>query len=228
MIWDDIAPKCKRVPAILGYPGLYLTRPDPTEEKRLWLIGPYEVLARLAPVLRMSAPMRAYLAGLGVRFGQRGNDNPPFGDQQPRIGPRGELLRSDHRPERKAGSAAGAPASRATDDHVAVARYWNTQTLQAHHIVEKSILGALGVNRGDLADEVAPTVLVSAELHQRLFTAEMAGVRRQYTREMDGETAYAKLTRHYDHLYARPVFRELRTVADLVNREARVRKKAKE
>jgi hypothetical protein len=43
--------------------------------------------------------------------------------------------------------------------------FYSKKTLEAHHIVEKSILGKLELNDGEVDDAVAPCVLVVAELH---------------------------------------------------------------
>lgn len=225
MIWQGIANNCDPVPPVFGFPGLYLTAPDVTPQAGRWLIGPYNALARLAPQLRTDEQKRDFLADLHVRFGERATDMPPSGSRRPRIGEKGLPVLSDHLAERRTNVTAGAPAARETDMYENAAKFWATQTLQAHHIVEKSILTALTVNSGDLADSVAPCVLLVAEFHQRLFTSEMAGARGQFQPTMTGAQAYLELKKIYDSLYARPVLAELRVIADLINRAARARKK---
>jgi len=73
------------------------------------------------------------------------------------------------------------------------------------------------VNREDLANEQAPTVLVAAESHQRLFTSEVASQRNLFTAGMSGADAYENLKRIYDGLYGDGVLLGLSQIADIIN-----------
>jgi len=53
----------------------------------------------------------------------------------------------------------------------------------------------LGVNTGDLKNSVAPCVLAFAELHQRFYTAKVAGERAEFSQKMPGTKAEEELLR---------------------------------
>jgi hypothetical protein len=227
MPWQTFSARCDRFPAPIGFREIYLTRPDGTALGGRWLVGPYTTLDRLATALRTNQHLRDLLSEFHVRFGERLADVAPHGPRQARIGPRGAPVLSDHTAERRTNINPRASASRVTDQFANVASYWATQRLQAHHIVEKSNLKALGIKAslGDiLHDDVAPSVLLAAEFHQRLFTAEMAAQRAQFHSGLTRQQISSTLTEVYHWLYARPVTHELRWVADRIIEECARRK----
>jgi hypothetical protein len=222
-IWDKIGQSCDEVS--LWVPPFFLTKPD--REARRWVIGRFCDLKGIAPVLRTDEELREAFSELSARFGQRETDLPPAGERVTRIGPLGdprftiaELKRRYARKRRQPG-ASQPFAARVTDIHPEHKRFWESRTLEVHHIVEKSMLGALGVNAGDLENNVAPCVLAVAEMHQRLYTPEMASERGSFSRQMSASAASNLLTKIYDGLYAGPVMTQLNAIAKIIIEEVR-------
>jgi hypothetical protein len=222
-IWDKIGQSCDEIS--LWVPPFFLTKPD--REARRWVIGRFCDLKRIAPVLRTDAELREAFSELSARFGRRGSDLPPAGDRVTRIGPLGDPrftiaeLKRRHAKKRRLPGGSQPFAARVTDVHSEHQRFWESRTPEVHHIVEKSILGALGVNAGDLENNVAPCVLAVAEIHGRLYTPEMASERGAFSRQMSASVASNLLTKIYDGLYAGPMMTQLNAIAKIIIEEVR-------
>jgi hypothetical protein len=222
-IWNKIGQSCDEVS--LWVPPFYLTKPD--LEARRWVIGRYCDLKGIAPVLRTDEELRKAFSELSARFGQRQTDLPPAGERVTRIGPLGDPrftiaeLKRRHGSKRSQPGASQPFAARVTDLHPEHERFWESRTVEVHHIVEKSILETLGVNTGDLDNNLAPCVLAVAEIHQRLYTAKMAGERGTFSRQMSASAASNALTKIYEVLYSGPVMAELNAIAKIIIAEAR-------
>jgi hypothetical protein len=119
--------------------------------------------------------------------------------------------------------------SRRTDRFDACREFYKSKTLEAHHIVEKSILGILGLNHGDLDDKAAPCVLVAAELHQQFFTPEVRDYRARFTappsdpakRKEHYVAAADELERIYNNLYKPRAFEPLQDIANEIIKHVR-------
>ena len=222
-IWDKIGQFCDEVS--LWVPPFFLTKPD--RETRRWVIGRFCDLKGIAPVLRTDEELREAFSELSTRFGQRETDLPRAGERVTRIGPLGDPrftvaeLKRRHARKRRLPGTLQPFAARITDIHPEHERFWESRTLEVHHIVEKSMLGALGVNTGQLENNVAPCVLAVAEMHQRLYTAEMASKRGDFSRQMSASAASNLLTKMYDYLYAEPVMIQLNAIAKIIIGEVR-------
>lgn len=222
-IWNKIGQFCDEVS--LWVPPFFLTKPDC--EARRWVIGRYCDLEEIAHVLRTDEELRQAFSELSARFGERETDLPPTGKRVTRIGPLGDPrftvaeLKRRHARKRLQPGASQPFAARITDLHPEHQRYWKSRTLEAHHIVEKSMLGALGVNTGELQDNVAPCVLAVAEMHQRRYTAKMASERGNFSSRMTASTASNLLTKIYDDLYGAPTMIQLNEIAKIIIEEVR-------
>lgn len=201
-------------------------------KRNRWIIGPYRELCRLAQELRYNAQVRSVFFDCQARLGRRATDVPPLGarsvtgfrslikEKSPKSSD--ETLKEKFSPLRtRAEGLSFEP--RFTDQFDEVANFYKDKTLEAHHIVEKSILKTLGVNGGELADEQAPCVLIVAELHQRLFTTEVTASRGLFSKGMKGDDVYRELKKIYDALYRDSVMEDLRDIAEIINREVQVR-----
>jgi hypothetical protein len=164
-------------------------------ENRYWVIGPYEGLKKLARDLRVDPSARARFST--ACYGRRHTDLPPTG-AQPSGGFRQAMeTATPHvvNPALIAQRASPAEATpRRSDLYDVFADFYGAKTLEAHHIVEKSILGDLKRNRGDLSNDIAPCVLVVAELHQQIYTPEVSQFRASFTPGMSS-APQAKLLR---------------------------------
>ena len=175
------------------------------KSSRHWVIGPYTELQRLAANLRVDTGLQTAFSLAGAGYGRRHTDVPPIG---PWVGPvrfskaekaaikNGELNPIDWalihmRP------AGASQQPRRGDLFDLFAEFYRAKTLEAHHIVEKSILDVLGLNIGDLADSSAPCVLAACELHQQFYTPEVSQVRKQITKSTPKDAAASKLTEIY-------------------------------
>jgi len=194
-----------------------------------WVIGTYSELRRLTLAWRTDDQLRTSLFNLGARIGRRETDVAPQGDREVKSfkakvkGKNPEVpsetlyqkfasQRTGHQPDRF--------KPRVTDQYEAAKDYFLDQTLEAHHIVEKSILGVLGMNTGELENKIAPCVLVVAELHRRLFTAEVAGSRRLFAGLSTTVQATRELDRIYGDLYKDPVMEDLRKISTIISHKA--------
>ena len=205
-------------------------------EPNHWVIGPYDSLTHLTQDLRSDTPLRRKFARCGARIGRREGDVPPVGEKtvtsfRSAIEGKDPKVSNIELARQFAGQRHGAGANpfvpRFTDQFDEVAEFYADKTLEAHHIVEKSILGTLKVNIGELANERAPCVLIVAELHQRLFTREVASARSLFAPTMTGELAWERLKGIYDVLYLEPIMSELRAIAAIIGLEVRIRKQGK-
>ena len=148
-----------------------------------WILGPYSDLKELTDHLRADAELRGRFSAVGgVRVGRRQSDLIP----DPQRGPRSfreAIAGKSPKPVTPPLAASiakrhdGSNSQRFNEQFDEVQAFYAGKTLEAHHLVEKSILGRLRVNFGDLADAVAPCILVAAELHQQFFSKESAGTR---------------------------------------------------
>jgi hypothetical protein len=94
--------------------------------------------------------------------------------------------------------------------------YYLDRTLESHHIVERSILRDLEVDHGDLAPNRTPCVLVVRELHQRLFTSEIASLRQELARRPNDPADGLRAV--YERLYAPTEFVALKREAmEIIN-----------
>ncbi|HTG45629.1 MAG TPA: hypothetical protein VK633_13990 [Verrucomicrobiae bacterium] len=206
---------------------MFLTRLDDSDHPGRWLIGPYRTLDKLATALKTDNDLRKLMVNHQVRFGERAGDLPPTNARQKRINWDSERPVADHAPLRKSEIVPGSPGARNTDQFSSAETYWESQRLQAHHIVEKSNVKALGIHcapKDVLHDDDAPAVLLTAEFHQRLFTAKMAAQRGQFHSGLTSQQALAELRAAYHPLYSRRVSAELKWLADLIIEECARRK----
>jgi hypothetical protein len=200
-----------------------------------WLIGPYYSLTAVATALRINPDLRAELADREVRFGMRDDDVSWEDDTmgrslQPRIGPRVERPADDYLSHRVKGThlplTTLAPACRQADRFQNVETFWETQTLQSHHIVEYSTLVRVGVSRPEVHNEfhrdLLPCVLLVAELHQLYVTAYLRGNRNQFREGMSADEAGKVLGDVFDEIYFRKggVFRPLGEISKIINQAA--------
>lgn len=74
----------------------------------------------------------------------------------------------------------------------------------------------LGKNIGDLKNTDAPCVLVVAEFHRRLFTAQVAPERDSFTANMGSANAQKELNRIYDVLYGDSYMTDLKAIAKVI------------
>jgi hypothetical protein len=227
MIWNMIESLCTAAPNTRY--DAYLTK-NPVafvvkgkQENRHWVIGPYEDLTRLARDLRVDATAQASFGQ--ACFGRRYTDLPPTGPQ-PSGGFRKAIESTVPHPIKPALINARQvdpnPTPRRSDLYDAFADFYSKKTLEAHHIVEKSILGRLGRNKGDLCDERAPCVLVVAELHQQLYTPDVSKFRASFSGGMSSQEHAALLTTIYTDLYASPQMADLLAIANIIIGQVRL------
>ncbi len=189
MMWDDLkkisGAKTINVPGGFGEAILLPVTGTNSATPSFWMIGQYKDQTRLATALRQDAALQTFIAAQGVRFGLRESDRPPA------VG----AVRQERYGTTTAGTGAGinfvaqrvqpvsvparpgvpAPANRKGDEQGNVARFWATQTPQSHHVVEFNHLRDMGVSHetgsGPMDHAQLPCVLLSAEFHQRYFSA---------------------------------------------------------
>jgi hypothetical protein len=237
-LWEAIrdAKICERAAvAESRFEGILVARPKRKGEWG-WLIGPYDSLTRLATTLRTDPDLRAEIADRGVRFGAREGDvtwkDDVFGRElQKRIGPRNNPAQSDytgwrtetlHQP-----LIAAPPACRQSDQYDNVKSFWETQTLQSHHLVEHATLKRLGVSRDDMDDDFhhnkLPCVLLVGELHQRYVTAFLREQRDLFRPGMSSGEAFQALQEVFGSMYGEQgkLFLPLHRIAEKVNEAAR-------
>lgn len=186
MLWDQIRklPACERVAMAEPYPDVLLLQSPHTEGKTRWLVGQYKDLAKIETQLRYQQALRDILTEHRVRVGLRNSDAPPAEvERQERYGP---TVPGEHRHTSFIAKRVNAlappvrsdrpvPTNRRGDREQNVKDYWDTQTPQAHHIVEFNNLETLGVSRASGAAEMdyqqLPAVLLAAEFHQRYISS---------------------------------------------------------
>ena len=186
------------------------------------LIGPYGSLKSYAANLWFDGNERTILRQLHVRFGRREFDTIPSeklieGGFRKLIKGRKitryeiEKLMKEYASQRKTLSDSDLEfEARITDLFKEASSYFSGITLESHHIVEKSMLGDMKKNTGDLNDAVAPCVLIKGELHRRLFTPEGSTIRN------GGELFEKKLREFYSDLYRSPEFSDMTIAAKVI------------
>jgi hypothetical protein len=230
MIWNAIKSQvCSLTPHDASYEA-YLTKKtltivvDGKPVTRHWVIGPCTGLQTLATDLRTKPAARSSFER--ACYGRRHTDVPP-GSEQPSGGFR--------EPMKTAVPHAVNPAliaqrqglqpdqtPRRSDLFDVFRDFYAKKTLEAHHVVEKSILGKFGRNKGDLRNDVAPCVLVTAELHQQLCTPEVARFRTAFKPGMSSVEQADLLTKIYTDLYAAPEMAALLDIAKIIIARVRV------
>ena len=223
MVWDQIKndvcgsrPDPRFEAWLTKTPTVFITPSGP--EQRHWVIGPYQRLTALARELRVDASLRT--AFRGACFGRRHTDLPPTGPQ-PSGGFRKAIASATPNPADAAliamrqGVGTNQPPRR-SDQFDVFADFYSKKTLEAHHIVEKSILEALGRNRGDLNNDIAPCVLVVAEPHQQMFTPNVGRLRESFSTHMPPADQADRLESIYRELYASNQMADLLKIARII------------
>jgi hypothetical protein len=232
MIWDAIlkqvctaAPDPRYKAYLTASPVEFVVNGDPVY--RHWVIGPYEGLKTLARDLRIDPTAQASFSE--ACFGRRLDDQPPTG-AQPSGGFRKAMATAKPNPVDPAVIAKRRDpldqTLRRSDQYDVFRDFYAKKTLEAHHIVEKSILGDLGRNKGDLSNDVAPCVLVAAELHQQVYTAEVSKFRGFFHSGMTSEQQAATLTTIYTDLYAAGQMADLLKIARIIIDQVKLGKPA--
>jgi hypothetical protein len=194
-----------------------------------WIIGPYDELCDVAHEIAPGTAAWGLFKSAGAKLGRRGTDLPPFvvghlpGFRKKIIGVAPTPVPQSVRDQR-ADPAQRMIGTRGRDQFQAMDAYYLQKGLESHHIVEKSILGKLGVNKGELADVCAPCVLVMAELHRRMYTPGVGSARDAYTSSMTGTAAATQLDTLFGGLYQDPSMAELKAIATVIIAEAKKRK----
>ena len=179
-----------------------------------WLVGTHPDLSRLARELRTNEYLGGLLNERGARLGFRKTDVPPHGLKR-RRGYEANLEREagDHTAERKKllhlqlSPEIAPPANRLGDWLRNVELYWQTQTPQAHHIVEYNNLRRIGISEekgdGELDYRQLPCVLLMPEFHQRYISSYL-----KETHDYTGtnEELLAKYEAIYEELYFQQAF----------------------
>lgn len=175
-----------------------------------WIIGPYNELCDLAHEIAPGGKTWTKFKGHGARLGRRGDDIPPFvvghvPGFRKKIKGKDPLIVPQKVRNQREDPAQRTTGTRQDDQFPEAADYFEKKGLEAHHIVEKSILGKLGLNsdiaKNDFADVRAPCVLVMAQLHRRKFTPGVGSARDDYSSGMKGSAAKKKLTTLFGGLY---------------------------
>jgi len=244
VIWQEINEVCTSVHNNSTYEARLTKKPahfliDGKLENRFWVIGEYEGdtntslpgLTTLAIDLRnANSVARQNNLFDQTCFGMRYTDVSPSTAERPAPG---GIRKARNEPWdvsqadldklialRKDGSGNKDP--RQTDKWNAVADYYSKTTLGAHHIVEKSILRNLGLNKGDLSDNIAPSVLVHAELHS-LFSRKVTQAERDSYVNLKDNLNFAaiKLTDLYNEMYASPQTAPLLEIAKIIIKQVK-------
>jgi hypothetical protein len=227
-VWDKIRKLGNRSPFPLSgeLREILLTKPEiqkaHLDRPFCWLIGPYQQVREIARSLPTDPSLQDKLTALNVRVGRRLTDHPPKvlrKGRDPGIGDWGtaNTISVNALIGKRDPKNPGKPMARVSDLYDPVRTYWAARTLEAHHIIEKGILADLHLNKGDLDNNGAPTVLLAAEFHQRLFTSEVAAERNQFKSKLHGAQAHGLLKGIYDQLYSDPVLKSLKEIADIIN-----------
>ena len=191
-----------------------------TDDSR-FIIGPYRKLTDYSTALRSNRNQQNLLANLNVKFGRRNTDAIPKGTiikggfrskiKNRKLTPSQlSLLIHQHHRERYDFNRIPGFIPRITDEYREAAAYFQSITLESHHIVEKSLINALNRAKGDLADDFAPCVLVTGELHRRMFTPVGKNFR---------DTSILSkpaMLEFYGKLYASPEFNDLKIATQLI------------
>lgn len=229
MIWKEIKSEIcgtrpdSRFEAYLTKAPVAFTTPAGVE-RRYWVIGPYEELTYLARELRKDAT--ALTAFSNACFGRRHDDLPPTGPQ-PKGGFREPMKTAKPNPAdlsliaRRQG-ADPAQTQRRSDRFDVFGDFYAMKTLEAHHIIEKSILAEIGRNKGDLKNNVAPCVLVAAELHQQIYTPVVSRFRASFSSGMSNGAQADLLDSIYKDLYASVQMADLLQIAKVITGQVRL------
>ena len=156
-----------------------------------WLVGSYNNLKEVAVQLRVKPELFFKMVEdyrTCVRFGSRNTDE--FSSRS--------ILKGGFR-KKNQGKQSGLSETQAktllsmrkrnrnknvriTDEYAIVQEWFHRRTLEAHHIIEDSIIKKLDIENKELNRGDAPCVLVVAELHRRRFTPEGQKVRDKVTK----------------------------------------------
>jgi hypothetical protein len=190
-----------------------------------WIIGPYNVLCDVAHDIAPGAADWKKYENEGGKVGRRKTDTPPFvvghlpGFRKKIVGMAPAFVAQSVLDQREDPLARSGPF-RGRDQYGPMDAYYKVKGLEAHHIVEKSIIGKLGLNgsnpTNDLADIRAPCVLVMAELHRRKFTPGVGSARDAYSAGLGGTLASSMLKTLFGQLYNDGEFSELKAIAGVI------------
>jgi hypothetical protein len=204
------------------------------------VIGPYDYLRTFATNLRVNAEGQNALLNRShpgnpnrkspVRFGKRSTDVIPTGDIMK--GGYKKLIKGKEASqmqleelnkklaERKVIIGVNtisedvAEKYRLTDIFTEASDYFSSITLESHHIVEKSVLGAINKNINELENWRAPCVLIMGELHRRFYSPTGTKFR------ADGKFGETELRDFYKKLYNNLEFADLDKIAGIIIDEA--------
>ena len=139
-----------------------------------WIVGPYNELTGgtgLARRMRSEDALRDRIAVRQATIGRRADEKLPVGDRTIygfRRQIEGLLARQLVLPPGQ--------TPRIIQLFDQAAEFYGDATLEAHHVVEKSMLGTLGLNQNELANPVAPCILIVRGLHE-FCTKELIDLR---------------------------------------------------
>lgn len=172
-----------------------------------WLVGPYQTLRTIATACRNEEWAQDFLAGVHARFGFRSTDVAPadlkrqksYGTNQT-----GQNAGRDYTGQRKPGApepvvGGQAATNRISDRYENIQTYWQTQTPQAHHIVEYNNLHSIGVSgegQAEMDYDRLPAVLLMAEFHQRYISSIL-----KPTHDMGMDVLKARMYSIYQNIY---------------------------
>lgn len=185
------------------------------------IIGPYRKLCDYATSLRQDRKQQKLLSNLDAKFGRRATDSIPVGAivkggfrskiKNRKLTPSQiQTLMNRHYKERYDFNRVPGFIPRITDEYTEAAAYFQSITLESHHIVEKSMIAALKKSNGDLANDAAPAVLVKGELHRRMYTPDAKEFRDE------GNFNLESMLNFYGKLYESPEFDDLKKFAKII------------
>jgi hypothetical protein len=183
-----------------------------------WIVGPYNELtggAGLARRLRSEGALRDRLAVRKATIGRRENEELPVGKRTIygfRRQIEGMLARQLVLP---AGQTPRIIQLFDQEDE-----FYGDATLEAHHVVEKSMLGLLKLNQNELANSVAPCILIVRGLHE-FFTKELTELREQVSSASSQKAGLELMHDRYGELYSGDVLAPMREIAHEVINYAR-------
>jgi hypothetical protein len=219
MVWSKIKTLVCTGPVMSRYDAYFTKQPVAfSPVPRRWVIGEYDHLKKLATALRNDWTVGMYFGG--ACYGLRHTDVAPTGPQ-PKGGFRPLPPVPDHPVNQgliNMRQVNPNQTPRESDLYDKYRDFYAQKTLEAHHIVEKSILGTLGHNKPGtgLENHKAPCVLVVAELHQQMFTREVSKFRTSFHNGMSEYQQALLLTSIYKDLYASPQMADLLWIANII------------
>ena len=175
-----------------------------------WIIGPYNELtggAGLARRLRTEDALRDRLAVREATIGRRSNERLPVGERTT-YGFRRQIVGLLPRQV----EVLPGQTQRITQLFEQADEFYGDATLEAHHVVEKSILGSLKLNQNELANSVAPCILIVRGLHE-FFTKELVQLREQVASASSQEDGLNLMRHRYSELYSGEVLAPMRAIA---------------